>query len=95
MVTPVQGSRRQSPLDRNGDVLSHLNPKSLRGSLDPELPNPDTSGTIEKQHASDAMMVSGIKRAPDPDSKSFSFISSKALGVNDYHQSAFAKATKN
>jgi hypothetical protein len=71
MVTPVQGSRRQSPLDRNGDVLSHLNPKSLRGSLDPELQNPDTSGTTEKQHASDAMMVSGIKRAANLDSKSF------------------------
>jgi len=73
IITPIQRSRRQSPLDISGDVpRSNTNPKHLGGrSFDADLQGPNTPRAPEKHHSSDAMTTFGIKRAADPDSKSF------------------------
>lgn len=68
-MTPIQRSRRQSPLDHNGDVPSHLNTKLL-GNSDPELQeDPNNTRTPEGHHSYDAVTISGIKRASDLDCK--------------------------
>lgn len=70
-MTPIQRSRRQSPLDHSRDVPSRLNAKLLEGNSNPELQDPSNSRTPERHHSSNAMTVSGIKRTADLDCKSF------------------------
>ena len=72
-MTPIQRSRRQSPLDHNKDVVpSRLNTTKLReGNFDPEFQDPNNFRTPERHHSSDAVTVSVIKRAADLDCKSF------------------------
>ena len=61
-MTPIQRSRRQSPLDHSKGV-SRLNTNLLEGSSNSALQEPN--------HSSDAVTIPGVKRAVDLDSKSF------------------------
>lgn len=70
-MTPIQRSRRQSPLDHSRDVPSRLNAKLLEGNFNSEPQDPNNSRTSERRHSSDAVTISGIKRAADLDCKSF------------------------
>lgn len=67
-MTPVQRSRRQSPLDHSRGV-SRLNTDLLEGSFNPALQDPNHSRTPERYHSSDAV-TPGVKRAVDLDIRS-------------------------
>jgi hypothetical protein len=70
-MTPIQRSRRQSPLDHSRDIPSRSNTNLLEGNFSPELQDPNNSRTSERHHSSDAVTISGTKRAADIDCKSF------------------------
>ena len=67
-MTPIQRSRRQSPLDHTRDVPSRSNIKPLEGSFNPEFQDRNNPRTPEKHRSSDAVTISG-KRAADLDCK--------------------------
>ena len=73
-TTPIQRSRRQSPLDHGGNDPSRLNTKLREGSFNPELQDSNNSRTPERRHSSDAVTISGIKRATDLDCKTFLYM---------------------
>lgn len=75
-VTPIQRSRRQSPLDHSIDVPSRLNTNVLEENFISELQDPNNSSTPERHHSSDAVTISGTKRAADLDCKFFLHIKS-------------------
>lgn len=70
-ITPIQRSRQPSPLEHSRNFSSHLNTKSLGGILDLESQTPNISGAPERRHSSDPIIISGVKRVADLNSKFF------------------------
>jgi hypothetical protein len=76
-MTPIQRSRRQNSLDHSTDsrdVPSRLNTNLLEENFNPELQDANNSRTPERHQSSDAVTISGTKRAADLDCKSFLYI---------------------